>query len=231
MTSAIIVAGGSSRRMGFDKLLAMLDGKPVVAHSIASFHQCASVREIILVVREDRIAVFEQLVADQDFKKVKHVVAGGTQRHLSVWNGLQKVSSKADFVAIHDGARPLTTSSLIGKCLALAHEHGAACCASQIPDTVKRASDTQVITESVDRAGLWAMQTPQIFSFGLIMQAYAGLISNQEVVTDEVSAIQRLGKKIALLRNDDWNFKITFPQDLEMAEDVLARRRTKSKRK
>jgi 2-C-methyl-D-erythritol 4-phosphate cytidylyltransferase len=231
MTSAIIVAGGSSRRMGFDKLFAKLDGKPVIAHSIASFHQCRKVQEIVLVVREDRIAEFEKLVRSEGFKKVKHVVAGGAQRHLSVWNGLQKVSSKADFVAIHDGARPLTTAKLISQCLALAQEHGAACCASQVPDTVKRASEMCVITESVDRTGLWAMQTPQIFSSGLIMQAYAGLITNQECVTDEVSAIQRLGKKIALLRNDDWNFKITFPRDLDLARDVLARRRRKKHRK
>jgi 2-C-methyl-D-erythritol 4-phosphate cytidylyltransferase len=130
-------------------------------------------------------------------------------------------------VAIHDGARPLTTPKLIAACLKLAQQDGAACVASPIPDTVKRASVEQVVTEHVERTGLWAMQTPQIFASGLILQAYASLIAKHEMVTDEVSAVQKLGKKIALLKNDDWNFKITVPADLELAEHVLALRAKK----
>src|SRR5205823_4565711 len=98
----------------------------------------------------------------------------------------------------HDGARPLTTPSLIRDCLALARETGAACCAAQIPDTVKRADDELFVSESVERSDLWAMQTPQIFSTSIILQAYANLIAQKEAVTDEVSAVQRLGKKISL---------------------------------
>jgi 2-C-methyl-D-erythritol 4-phosphate cytidylyltransferase len=85
-----------------------------------------------------------------------------------------------------------------------------------------------MVTESVDRSGLWAMQTPQIFASGLIMQAYAAIMSKHEMVTDEISAVQKLGKRIALLRNDDWNFKITFPQDFELAEHVLSLRGKRS---
>jgi 2-C-methyl-D-erythritol 4-phosphate cytidylyltransferase len=106
----------------------------------------------------------------------------------------------------------------------MAEQHGAACCASPIPDTVKRASIEQMVQESVERTGLWAMQTPQVFSSALILEAYAQLMSKHEMVTDEVSAVQKLGKKIALLKNEDWNFKITFPHDLELAEHVLALR-------
>ncbi|HEX8312188.1 MAG TPA: 2-C-methyl-D-erythritol 4-phosphate cytidylyltransferase, partial [Chthoniobacteraceae bacterium] len=109
----------------------------------------------------------------------------------------------------------------------LAVLHGAACCASQIPDTVKRASIEQMVTESVERTGLWAMQTPQVFSSGLILQAYASLMAKHEMVTDEVSAVQKMGKKIALLKNEEWNFKITFPHDLELAEHVLSLRAKK----
>jgi 2-C-methyl-D-erythritol 4-phosphate cytidylyltransferase len=139
-----------------------------------------------------------------------------------VWAGLQAIASEGcEFVAIHDGARPLTTPKLIKACLEMARIHGAACCASPIPDTVKRANLEQMVQESVERTGLWAMQTPQIFSGGLIIQAYASLMAKHEMVTDEVSAVQKLGKKIALLKNEDWNFKITFPHDLELAEHVL----------
>ena len=167
----------------------------------------------------------EALVAAEKLHKVTKVISGGAERHISVWNGLQAVNSRgSEFVAIHDGARPLTTPKLINACLELAGLHGAACCASQIPDTVKRASLEQMVTESVERTGLWAMQTPQIFSSGLILQAYAALMARHEMVTDEVSAVQKLGKKIALLKNDDWNFKITFPHDLELAEHVLEMR-------
>ena len=224
MTTAIIVAAGSSRRMGFDKLFAPLAGKPVIAHSIAAFVQCKQIDEIVIVCREERIKELEKLVKQQKFAKVTGIVAGGSERHFSVWNGLQAVNSKASYVAIHDGARPLVTPSLIKRCIALAKEKGAASCSAPIPDTVKRASTGQMVTGSVERSGLWAMQTPQVFNSGLILQAYASLMAKNEQVTDEVSAVQKLGKKIALLRNDDWNLKITFPRDLEMAEHILEMR-------
>jgi len=224
MVSAVIVAAGSSRRMGFDKLFADLRGKPVVAHSIAAFESAPEIGEIILVGRVETKARLDELVSREGWKKVRHVIEGGAERHLSVWRGLQAVDGRAAYVAIHDGARPLTTPEVIRRCLELAREAGAACVATPIPDTVKRASEEGVVVESVDRAGLWAMQTPQIFSTPMILQAYAAIIHAGELVTDEVSAVQRMGVNIALLRNDEWNFKITIPRDLELAGHVLAAR-------
>jgi len=225
MTTVVIVAAGSSRRMGFDKLFALLAGKPVLQHSIEAYENCAQIDEIIIVIKKDKIAALEELVKQERYKKVVKIVPGGEERHFSVWNGLQVVNGATDYIAIHDGARPLTTPKLIRDCLKLAIEHGSACCAAPVPDTVKRADDNREITESVDRSGLWAMQTPQIFNTALILQAYAAIISTREFVTDEVSAVQRLGKKIALLENDDWNFKITLPRDLKLAEQVLKLRK------
>jgi 2-C-methyl-D-erythritol 4-phosphate cytidylyltransferase len=224
MVSAVIVAAGSSRRMGFDKLFATLGGKPVIAHSIGAFERAREIAEIILVTRAEQTDRLEELIAREGFKKVSRVVEGGAERHLSVWQGLQAVNADASFVAIHDGARPLTTPSVIHGCLELARRNGAACVAAPIPDTVKRASEAGMVVESVERAGLWAMQTPQIFSTSIILQAYAAIVNAGETVTDEVSAVQRLGVNIALLRNDEWNFKITIPRDLELAEHVLASR-------
>jgi 2-C-methyl-D-erythritol 4-phosphate cytidylyltransferase len=222
MVSAIIVAAGSGRRMGFDKMLANLHGKPVLYWSLAAFQECPEVDDIIAVTREDAIEEVEKIVRAEKLTKVRKVVAGGAERHLSVWNGLQAVESKGcEYVAIHDGARPLVTPKLITDCFLLAEKHGAACCAAPIPDTVKRASYEQLVIESVDRQNLWAMQTPQIFSSGLILQAYASLMAHNELVTDEVSAIQKIGKRVALLQNDDYNFKITFPRDLPLAEQVM----------
>jgi 2-C-methyl-D-erythritol 4-phosphate cytidylyltransferase len=224
MVSAVIVAAGSSRRMGFDKLFALLGGKPVIAHSISAFERTAEIAEIILVTRGELKPRLQELIAAEGWSKVKHLIEGGPERHLSVWRGLQAVNARASYVAIHDGARPLTTPAVIRQCLHLAHKTGAACVASPVPDTVKRASEEGVVTESVERAGLWAMQTPQIFSTPVILQAYAAIIGAGEAVTDEVSAVQRMGINIALLRNDEWNFKITIPRDLELAEHVLASR-------
>jgi 2-C-methyl-D-erythritol 4-phosphate cytidylyltransferase len=224
MVSAVIVAAGSSRRMGFDKLFALLRGKPVVAYSIAAFERTPEIGEIIIVTQAGKKSRLVELIAHEQWKKVTQIVEGGAERHLSVWRGLQSVSASAGFVAIHDGARPLTTPAVIRQCLHLAREAGAACVAAPVPDTVKRASEEGIVTESVERAGLWAMQTPQIFSTRIILQAYAAILSSGEVVTDEVSAVQRLGVNIALLRNDEWNFKVTIPRDLELAEHVLATR-------
>jgi len=222
MLAAIIVAAGSSRRMGFDKLTAPLAGKPVVWHALRAFAQTEEVGELLLVAREDRVGEFQEMLASESIGRPVRVLAGGAERHLSVWNGLQAVDAQRyEYVAIHDGARPLSTPQLIRDCYEMARQHGAACCASPIPDTVKRATIEQMVQESVERTGLWAMQTPQIFDTGLILEAYAALMAEHEMVTDEVSAVQKLGKKIALLKNQDWNFKITFPHDLELAAHVL----------
>jgi 2-C-methyl-D-erythritol 4-phosphate cytidylyltransferase len=222
MNSAIIVAAGASRRMGFDKIFATLHGKPVLYWSIAGFQECADIHEIIVVTRAEKVDEVQKLVAAEKLTKVSSVVEGGAERHLSVWNGLRAISAEgSQFVAIHDAARPLVTPKLISACVALAKKNGAACCASPIPDTVKRASHERLVTEDVERQNLWAMQTPQIFSSALIMQAYASVMARNELVTDEVSAIQKIGKRVALLENDDYNFKITFPRDLPLAEQVI----------
>ena len=230
MLAAIIVAAGSSRRMGFDKIFAPLNGKPVLSYSLAAFQACPDVVDILVVTREDRVAEVEALAKAEGITKFRGTVEGGAERHLSVWNGLRVIDSeRIRHVAIHDAARPLVTPKLIGECLALAREHGAACCASPVPDTVKRASYELMVTDSIDRQGLWAMQTPQVFSSVLIVQAYASLIAHNELVTDEVSAVQKLGKRVALLPNDDYNFKITFARDLPLAEQVLDIRAAKER--
>jgi len=232
MNSAIIVAAGASRRMGFDKVFAMLHGKPVLYWSIAAFQECPDIDEIVVVTRGERVAEVQKLVAAEKLAKVTSVAEGGAERHLSVWNGLRAIHAEgSQFVAIHDAARPLITPKLISECIELARKNGSACCASPIPDTVKRASYELLVTEEVERRNLWAMQTPQVFSSALIMQAYASLMARNELVTDEVSAIQKIGKRVALLENDDYNFKITFPRDLPLAEQVIDIRLGREKRR
>ena len=218
--------------MGFDKIFAALHGKPVLYWSIAAFQECADIDEIVVVTRAEKVAEVKKLVAAEKLTKVSSVVEGGAERHLSVWNGLRAIEAEgSQFVAIHDAARPLVTPKLISACITLAKKDGSACCASPIPDTVKRASHEMQVTDDVERRNLWAMQTPQIFSSALIMQAYASLMARNELVTDEVSAIQRIGKRVALLENEDYNFKITFPRDLPLAEQVIDIRNGRERRR
>ena len=224
MLSVIIVAAGSSQRMGFDKLLALLGDKPVLAHTLNAFEQANSVDEIILVTRAERVAEFQDLVRQSGLKKVQKVVAGGAQRQDSVRSGLEQLSQSAEYVAVHDAARPLVTPEQIEGVFALAQEHGAAALAEPVTDTLKRADADRFVTGGVARDGLYAMQTPQIFSRKLLLEAYAAVAAKQLSVTDEVSAVEHLGRKVLLVPNEEFNVKITYPRDLLLAQSALTRR-------
>lgn len=224
MLSAIIVAAGSSQRMGFDKLLALLGDRPVLACTIDAFERTASVREIILVARAERIEEFEELVRQNGFEKVRPVIPGGELRHDSVRAGLKRLNPDTTFVAVHDAARPLVTPKQIERVFELARAHGGAALAEPITNTLKRANDDCLVTGGVPRENLFAMQTPQIFARDLLDKAYAAIAAKNLSVTDEVSAVELLGAKVLLLPNEEWNVKITYPRDLVLAQAVLARR-------
>jgi 2-C-methyl-D-erythritol 4-phosphate cytidylyltransferase len=218
MTSAIVVAAGTSQRMGFDKLTAKLAGCPVVIRTLQRFEICSDVKEIILVAHPDRLKQFGSLIADFGLSKVNRVVAGGEQRHLSVAAGLQAASSTADLVAVHDGARPLISPEVIALAIREARECGAVSVAAPIVETLKRADEDQRVVGSVERLGLWTMQTPQVFRREWLIRAYDAVLANGISVTDEVSAVQTAGFPVKLLTNPGWNLKITYPRDLDLAQ-------------
>lgn len=224
MLSAIIVAAGNSQRMGFDKLFALLGDKPVVAHTLDAFERTDSVSEIILVGRAERLEELQALVRSAALRKVHHVVAGGIHRQDSVRAGLDVLHPEARYVAVHDAARPLVTPEQIERVFALARQHQAAALAEPISDTLKRANEDRFVTGGVDRAGLYAMQTPQIFSRDLLVRAYDAVGANHLSITDEVSAVEHLGAKVLLVPNEQFNLKITYPRDLSLAQSVLNRR-------
>src|SRR6202043_840062 len=227
MLTAIIVGAGSSQRMGFDKLFETIAGKPVLAHSIAAFENAKSVSQIIVVAREDRHGEIEKLVRDQNWKKVGSIVTGGEHRQDSVRAGLEQLSEDARHVAVHDAARPLVTAEQIERVYQACREQGAAALADPITDTLKRADVDLVVSESVDRHQLFAMQTPQIFVRELLIEAYESVAAKNILVTDEVSAVEYLGRKVVLVPNDDFNFKITYLRDLLLAEFILGQRAVK----
>lgn len=224
MLSAIIVAAGSGQRMGFDKLFALLGDKPVISHTLDAFERTDCIDEIILVGRADQSAKLQELIADAGLKKVRHVIAGGTHRQDSVRAGLDRLGAETDYVAVHDAARPLVLPQQIERAFEFAREHGAAALAAPITDTLKRADADCFVTGPVDRAGLHAMQTPQIFSRKLLVEAYAAVAIKNLSITDEVSAVEFIGAKVFLVANDEFNPKITYPRDLWLAQSALNRR-------
>jgi 2-C-methyl-D-erythritol 4-phosphate cytidylyltransferase len=221
---ALLVAAGASRRMGFDKILAPLSGRPVLWHSIRALAACPEVQALTLVTRPEIVPQATECAVSAAQGKPVHIVHGGAERHLSVWAGLQSIAAETPFVAVHDAARPLVTAQAVTGCLALARLHGAASCAAPVSDTLKRADDAQLVCGGVDRTGLWGMQTPQIFETALLLRAYESLLNAGGTVTDEVSAVEALGVPVALFHNPDWNLKITFPADVQLAELMLAGR-------
>jgi len=224
MLAAIIVAAGSSRRMGFDKLFAEIVGKPVIAHSLNAFARTESVNEIIVVAQEDRHRDIEQIVRNENLNNVRAIVRGGEHRHDSVRAGLETVSGDAEYIAVHDAARPLVTPQQIEHVFEKCRYFGAASLAEPIRDTVKRADVDLRVAQSVDRHGLYAMQTPQIFERKILEQAYQVVSEKMLLVTDEVSAVELIGRKAALVVNDEFNFKITYPRDLSLAGFILRQR-------
>lgn len=224
MLTAIIVAGGSSRRMGFDKTFAQLAGKPVIAHTIAAFERCEAVQDIVIVARAERLADIRS-IAEQT-KKTHTIVPGGEHRQDSVREGLRNISPDAKFVAVHDAARPLVTPGEIERVFAAAREHGAAALAAPVSDTLKRADQKLFVCGSVAREHLYGMQTPQIFARELLTAAYERIGADHLSVTDEASAVEYLGQPVMLVPTETYNFKITFPNDLALAKLVLENRQS-----
>ena len=224
MLSAIIVAGGSSQRMGFDKLFAVIAGEPVIAHSIRAFEHASSVSEIVVVARNERHDEIRKISRAAGFKKVRSIEPGGERRQDSVRAGLDRIDHAAKYVAVHDAARPLITPEQIERAFEQCRVHGSGALAQPVNDTLKRADADLLVVGLVDRHQLYAMQTPQIFDRKLIEDAYRDVDAEKASVTDEVSAVERLGHKIALVLNDDFNFKITYPRDLPLADFILRER-------
>lgn len=222
MLSAIIVAGGSSRRVGYDKLTLPIAGRTVIGHTIAAFQNCGAIDDIVLVVRPDRISEFHALL-DGRFNKLRHIIGGGLHRQDSVRAGLSAVNAAEQFVAVHDAARPLVTAELIEKVFEAARKGGAATAASRVSDTLKRAAEGKVVG-SVDRRDLFAMQTPQIFTTELLRRAYEKVFAEHVEITDEVSAVEALGEPVFLVLNEQPNLKLTYESDLKVAEMLLRAR-------
>ena len=219
---AIIAAAGASQRMhGVDKLFAPLAGKPLLVWTIEAFQLCNAIQYIAIVVNEKNLHQVQEVIAEQKWPKVINVCLGGARRQDSVARGLEKLKN-CDWVVIHDGARPCVTLQLIDMGLAEAQKTGSAIAAVPVTDTIKLVGPEGIITDTPQRSSLWAVQTPQVFRFDIIKSAYARI---QEEVTDDASLVERAGYPVRVFMGDYENIKVTNPQDLAIAEQILERRK------
>ena len=212
--AAVIVAAGSSARMGgTDKLLAELGGLPVLSRTLRVFDDHEMIDTIIVVAREDRMP------------KISRVVPGGESRQESVMHGLKAVPEGTELVAVHDGARPLVPPEVITKAILKAAKFGAAAPAIPLKDTIK-VSKTGAVDETPDRSTLFAVQTPQVFDYALLLGALQNAKQKGLSLTDDCSAVEALGMTVLLTDGSEENIKITTPLDLDIAGLILKRRQT-----
>ena len=216
---AVIVAAGSASRMGgIDKVMAELDGEPMVVKSVRAFQQCDAIREIVVVTRPDLIVPIRDLCSG--FDKVTAVVAGGKDRPASVSNGLAALSDKVKLAAIHDGARPLISWQVIDRAVRAANTYGAAAPAIPVKDTIKVVTGG-IVKETPERKNLFAVQTPQVFDFDLLRGALKKAEIDKAEITDDCSAVERMGMSVKIVEGDERNLKITTPIDLTIAKMLL----------
>ena len=216
---AVIVAAGTASRMGgIDKVMAPLEGEPMIVRTVRTFQNCDAIKEIIIVTRADLIPKISSICGK--FEKVKAVVVGGKDRAESVRNGLGMLSNKVKLVAVQDGARPLITDAVIDRTVRAAHTYGAAAPAIPVKDTIK-VVEGGIVATTPDRNTLKAIQTPQVFDFDLLKGALKKADQDGAAVTDDCSAVELLGYKVKIVEGDERNIKVTTPMDLKIAELLL----------
>lgn len=222
--SVVVVAAGTSQRMGQDKLLLELGGMPVLARTLRALDRCACVDEIVVVTKSEKIVDIAHLCQEYDVVKVTKIICGGATRTESALAGLSEIDGRSRLAAIHDGARPLVTPELVAEVTHAAALYKAAAPAVPVKDTVKLAEDG-IVTGTPDRSKTVAVQTPQVFMPELIKAALTDAVQKELVFTDDCSAVEALGVKVYLTNGSEENIKITTPLDMEVAESILKHRR------
>ncbi len=221
---AVVVAAGTASRMnGIDKILCDLGNEPILLNALRPFEECKLVKEIVVVTREDLMVDIGAMCSAHELSKVCRVIKGGASRVESVLAGVREVNPKATHIAIHDGARPFVTVEVIEEAIEKACECSAAAPAIPVKDTIKRAADG-VVLETPDRGTLFAVQTPQVFASELIRAALTKALEDGVPLTDDCSAVERLGFPVHLTHGSEENIKITTPPDLLHGEAILAER-------
>lgn len=219
--SAVIVAAGSSQRMGSDKLLHNLGIMPVLARTLLVFQDCELVDEIVVVTRMEKLEEVAELCKKYRIEKASKVICGGATRMESALAGVSEVKKKAKLIAIHDGARPLVSVELIENTVRAAAKYKAAVPAIKSVDTLKLAEEGETVTGSLDRELVLRVQTPQVFDADLIKGALTFAAEKKLPLTDDCSAVEQMGVKARIVPGEEDNIKLTTPRDMLFAAAIL----------
>ncbi len=223
--TAVILAAGLGKRMqaGHNKQFIEICGQSVLTHTLTVFAQIPEIAKIVLVVRAGEEDTCRNMIPE--IAESKTVLAiGGKERQDSVHNGIRAITWECEYILIHDGARPLVTEEVIRRTLLAAQNSGAAICAVPVKDTIKQADSDGNVLATIPRESLWAVQTPQVFRADLIRRAYENAYVHNHYGTDDASLVEYLGEKIKIVTGDYENIKITTPEDIPTAEQILQKR-------
>ena len=223
--TAVILAAGLGKRMqaGHNKQFIEICGQSVLTHTLTIFAQIPEIAKIVLVVRAGEEDTCRNMIPE--IAENKTVLAiGGKERQDSVHNGIRAITWECEYILIHDGARPLVTEEVIRRTLLAAQNSGAAICAVPVKDTIKQADSDGNVLATIPRESLWAVQTPQVFRADLIRRAYENAYVHNHYGTDDASLVEYLGEKIKIVTGDYENIKITTPEDIPTAEQILHKR-------
>jgi 2-C-methyl-D-erythritol 4-phosphate cytidylyltransferase len=221
--SAVIVAAGSSQRMGQDKQFLEIHGKPALLYSLEVFNNCRFIDEIIVVTRADCIERVQAICVEHSIGKVMKIMAGGETRVESVMNGVFAASKKSGLIAVHDGARPCVTEDIIVNTINAVNAKKschAAAPAVPVSSTIKRAQQG-IVAETVDRENLYEIQTPQVFTAEIIKAALTNAKDKGIDITDDCMAAERIGIPVHLVESTRGNIKLTTREDVLIAETIL----------
>ena len=222
--AAVIVAAGSASRMkGTDKIMAEIGGEPLILTTLRAFQNSQDIQQIILVTREDLQEQISLLCVQKRITKVTKICKGGQTRAESVKEGLAHVCQDCDLVAIHDGARPLVTDAVIHDAVRKAAKFGAAAPGVPVKDTIKEVHGG-VVDKTLDRASLYAIQTPQVFNLDVYRAALETALEKKDALTDDCAAAEAYGLNVIITPGDETNLKVTTPTDLILAEALLKAR-------
>jgi 2-C-methyl-D-erythritol 4-phosphate cytidylyltransferase len=223
---ALIASAGKGSRMqsGIEKPYLTIGSKPILAHTLAALDLCQEIDEYVIIVDPGRQTDCRHLVVDRyGFTRVRKIVQGGETRQESVYQGLKSLNADTTTVVVHDAARPCVTPNLVSSSLQVCASSGAALVAVPVKDTVKSVVDG-IVTGTPDRRTLWLAQTPQTFSFDVLLRAHEQALEDGFVGTDDAALVERMGHQVHVVAGDYENFKVTTPEDLNIAERVLSRR-------
>lgn len=224
INTAVILAAGKGSRMKaeINKQFLMLQGKPIIAYALAAFCRCSEIDEIIVVTAPDEQEYFKTNILDKfNFKKVKGLIAGGLERQQSAYNGIMAAAQYCEIILIHDGARPFVSQEVIIDCINEAKLHGAASAGMPSKDTIKLVDQNGIVTSTPPRDRAWQTQTPQAFKRALIMEAHKIAQVKGIRATDDAMLVEMLGCPVKMVAAAYENIKITTPEDLPLAEQLI----------